>query len=101
MYPHLKVIQLFFKVFNHHGYMVGRCGEQFSEQVLLSELLYCQKTLETVPPFSVSPTYTGPKLVPGSRGTSLEVLSMNTGTKHENNMTTVQPNSCPNYPVKW
>ena len=47
MYPHLKAIQVFFKVFNHHGYIVGRCSEQFSEQVLLSDLLCCQKTLDS------------------------------------------------------
>ena len=35
----------------------------------------------TVPPFCGSPTHTGPKLVPGSRGTSFEVFSLNAGTQ--------------------
>ena len=47
--PHFKVIQLFLKVFHLPGYMVGRCGEQFCEQVLLSGPLCCQKSLDSTP----------------------------------------------------
>ena len=44
IHPHLKTIQLIFIVFHPLGYMVGTCGEQFCEQVLLRGLLFCQKT---------------------------------------------------------
>ena len=47
--PYFKVIQLFLKVFYFPGYMVGRCGEQFCEQDLLSGPLCCQKSLNSTP----------------------------------------------------
>ena len=47
--PYFKVIQLFLKVFHLPGYMVGRCGEQFCEQDLLSGPLCCQKSLDSTP----------------------------------------------------
>ena len=47
--PYFKVIRLFLKVFQPPGYMVGRCGEQFCEQDLLSEPLCCQKSLDSTP----------------------------------------------------
>ena len=40
---------MFFKVFNLPEYMVGWCGEQFCEQVLLCRPLCCQKTLHFAP----------------------------------------------------
>ena len=46
---YFKVIQLFLKVFHLPGYMVGRCGEQFCEQVLLSGPLCCQKSWDSTP----------------------------------------------------
>ena len=51
VYPHLKVTQLFFKVFNLPEYMVRWCGEQFCEQVLLCRPLCCQKTPHSTPTF--------------------------------------------------
>ena len=157
-YP-FKRDSFIFKVFNPPGYMVGRCGEYFCEQVKRSGSLCCQvhwilpKNLSsyrpyqslyvlrtnfsvlqskpwlfsessvqycqyfnmwafiaclsnicvrvemwkkpiiqgikqlsdcfyvTVPSFCMSPTHTGTKLVPPSRGTSFEVFSLNAGTK--------------------
>ena len=49
--PHLKVTQLFFKAFNLPEYMVGWCGEQLCEQVLLCRPLCFQKTPHSTPTF--------------------------------------------------
>ena len=61
----------------------------------------------TFPQSGVSPTQTGPQSVPGSRGTSSEVLRLNASTqfpwnskKRENNMSTCQKLSSPNWPTE-
>ena len=47
--PYFKVIKLFLKVLHLPGYTVGRCGEQFFEQDLLSGQLCCQNSMDSTP----------------------------------------------------
>jgi hypothetical protein len=61
----------------------------------------------TFPHSGGSTTQPGPQSVPGSRGTSSEVLSLNASTqfpwkskKRENNMSSCQSYSSPNWPTK-